>query len=76
MQRLSPSRYLMAVDSPWIHMSYAETQFLLAETSIRGWGIDSESAVSRFAKGYEAAVKQFSLFGVPAAEMPTDEEIR
>ena len=76
MYRLSPSRTIMAVDSPWIHMSYAETQFLLAETTIRGWGIDTETAESRFAKGYEAAVKQFSLFGVSAADMPSDEEIQ
>lgn len=39
-------------------------------------GIDTETAESRFAKGYEAAVKQFSLFGVSAADMPSDEEIR
>ena len=76
MYRLSPSRTVMAVDSPWIHMSYAETQFLLAETTVRGWGIDTETAESRFAKGYEAAVKQFSLFGVSAADMPSDEKIR
>ncbi len=76
MQRLAPSRYILAVNSPWIHMSYAETQFLLAETTVRGWGIDSESAASRYKKGYEAAVKQFSLFGVPDADMPSDQEIQ
>ena len=76
MYRLAPSRTIMAVDTPWIHMSYAETQFLLAETTVRGWGIDSETAATRFAKGYEAAVKQFSLFGVSDADMPTDAEIQ
>ena len=76
MYRLSPSRTILAVNTPWIHMSYAETQFLLAETTVRGWGIDNESAASRFAKGFEAAVKQFSLFGVSDADMPTDAEIQ
>lgn len=76
MYRLSPSRTILAVNTPWIHMSYAETQFLLAETTVRGWGIDNESAASRFAKGFEAAVKQFSLFGVSEADMPTDAEIQ
>lgn len=70
MYRLSPHKNILAVDSPWIHMSYAETQFLLAETTIRGWGIDTESAASRFAKGYEAAVKQLTLFGVSPAQLP------
>ncbi|GHU99521.1 hypothetical protein FACS1894159_03690 [Bacteroidia bacterium] len=68
--RLQPARWISAVDSPWIHMSYAETQFLLAETTVRGWGIDSESAVDRFLKGYLAAVKQFSIFG--AEGIPDD----
>lgn len=36
MYRLSPSRTILAVNTPWIHMSYAETQFLLAETTVRG----------------------------------------
>lgn len=70
MYRLTPHKNILAVDSPWIHMSYAETQFLLAETTIRGWGIDTESAASRFAKGYEAAVKQLTLFGVSPAQLP------
>lgn len=75
MYRLQPSRTILAVDSPYIHMSYAETQFLLAEASVRGWNFDSESAASRFRKGYVAAVKQFSLWGVSENEMPTDQEI-
>lgn len=76
MQRLGPSKTILAVNSPYIHMSYAETQFLLAETSIRGWGFDKDmSAVERFRQGYIAAVKQFSLWGVSDNDMPTDAEI-
>lgn len=71
--RLQPAKWIVAVNSPWIHLSYAETQFLLAETTIRGWGIDTESAAERFRKGYLAAVKQFSLFG--AENIPSDNEI-
>lgn len=68
-QRLQPSKWLQASDSPWIHLSYAETQFLLAETTLRGWNIDSESAASRYRKGMEAAIAQWSIFGadVPMA---------
>jgi hypothetical protein len=57
-------------------MSYAETQFLLAETTVRGWGIDNMSAADRFMNGYMAAVGQFSLFDVPASEFPSDSAIR
>ncbi len=76
MYRLGPSRTICAVNTPYIHMSYAETQFLLAETSLRGWGIDSESAVERFQKGFIAAVKQFSLWGVTGVDMPSDADIK
>lgn len=72
MYRLQPSKMVLAVNSPWIHLSYAETQFLLAETTIRGWNIDSETAVSRLSKGFKAAVDQFSLFG---ATIPGDDQI-
>ena len=70
LQRLQPSRYIQASDSPWIHLSYAETQFLLAETTLRGWNIDSETAASRYSKGLEAAIKQWSIF-VEATSMPS-----
>lgn len=73
--RLGPSRTILSVDSPWIHMSYAETQFLLAETTVRGWNIDSESAVERFSRGYRAAVEQFTILGVLEKDMPSDAEI-
>ena len=75
MYRLTPSRNILDVSSPWIHLSYAETQFLMAETTVRGWGIDTQTAEDRFRAGYKAAVKQFSLFGVKATAMPTDEQI-
>lgn len=68
LQRLQPSKWVNAANSPWIHMSYAETQFMLAETTLRGWGIDSETVASRYAKGYVAAVEQWSLFGAPVPD--------
>lgn len=70
-QRLQPSKYIQASNSPWIHLSYAETQFLLAETTLRGWGIDSEAASTRYAKGLKAAIDQWSIF-VPGEEMPSE----
>lgn len=73
LQRLQPSKYLQAADSPWIHMSYAEVQFLLAETTLRGWGIDSESVATRYANGLAAAIDQWSIFNV-GKDMPTAAE--
>ncbi len=74
LQRLQPSKYIQAADSPWIHLSYAETQFLLAETSLRGWGIDSKSAEERFREGVKAAINQWDIF-VPSANMPDESTI-
>lgn len=76
MYRLGPSRTILSVDSPYIHMSYAEVCFLLAETTARGWNIDSETAEDRFREGYIAAVKQFSLWDLKdGMKMPTDAAI-
>jgi hypothetical protein len=61
-QRLQPSKLIMAFDAPFIHMSYAEVEFLLAEAAHR-WNVGG-SAQSHFEKGLEAAVRQWSLFGV------------
>lgn len=71
-QRLQPSKLLTASASPYIHLTYAETQFLLAETVLRGWNISSETAEAHYKRGLEAAVKQWSLFG---ASLPTDGEL-
>lgn len=71
LQRLQPSKYIQAANSPWVHLSYAETLFLLAETTLRGWDIDSETAEERFAKGVKAAIGQWSIF-VPSDIMPSD----
>ncbi|MCD7899428.1 MAG: SusD/RagB family nutrient-binding outer membrane lipoprotein [Bacteroides sp.] len=71
-QRLQPSKLITAAGSPYIHLSYAETQFLLAETVIRGWGITSESAEDLYKRGLTAAIKQWELFG---ATLPSDSEI-
>jgi hypothetical protein len=62
-QRLQPSKMITAYDAPFIHMTYAEVEFLLAEAAQRGWNVPG-SAQSHFEKGLEAAVHQWALFGV------------
>jgi hypothetical protein len=61
-QRLNPSKYLFASNAPYIHLSYAETQFLCAEAKLRGWNL-SESAETYYKRGLQAACDQWSLFG-------------
>jgi hypothetical protein len=62
-QRLQPSKLITAYDAPFIHITYAEVEFLLAEAAQRGWNVPG-SAQSHFEKGLEVAVRQWSLFGV------------
>jgi hypothetical protein len=63
-QRLQPSKLITRFDAPFIHMTYAEVEFLLAEAAFRGWNAGSGSAQSHFEKGLEAAVRQWSVFGI------------
>lgn len=71
-QRMQPSKLITASESPYIHLSYAETQFLLAETVVRGWNISPESPEALYKRGLTAAIKQWSLFG---ANVPQDAAI-
>ncbi|MES3019260.1 MAG: SusD/RagB family nutrient-binding outer membrane lipoprotein [Bacteroidota bacterium] len=52
---------VMRYDAPVIVMSPAETYFLLAEASIRGW--NSGSAAAAYDNGVRAAMRQWSLYG-------------
>lgn len=61
--RLQPNKMIQRFDAPFVHFTYAETELLQAEAALR-WGIGSGSAASHFEKGLDAAVRQWSLFGV------------
>ena len=65
-QFLQPSKLITNPGSPYIHMSYAEVEFLLAECVVRGY--ISGDAASHYKKGLEAAVRQWSLFGAEVQE--------
>ena len=60
--RLRPSNAIDAYDAPYIHMSYAEVAFLKAEVEIH-WGSIGDAA-TYYAEGLQAAVRQWTLFGV------------
>jgi len=61
--RLRPSKYVEAFGAPYIYISYAEVEFLMAEAAFRGWNVGSLNAAEHYKKGLEAAVKQWTLFG-------------
>lgn len=52
---------ILKYDAPWLVMTPAETYFLLAEATIRGW--HTGSAASFYANGVRAAMRQWALYG-------------
>ncbi|MWB93214.1 SusD/RagB family nutrient-binding outer membrane lipoprotein [Flavobacterium sp. GA093] len=63
--------YLKLRTTPFLHVSYSETQLLLAEAAFRGWV--SGSAADYYKKGVEAGVKQLEIYGAaPASQASID----
>jgi len=56
--RLNPA--LLDVDDPYIFMTYAEVEFLLAEAALKGW--DSGSAEEHYNAGVKASMQQWDIF--------------
>jgi hypothetical protein len=53
------NRSFISLESSFLHMGYAEVQFLLAEAAFRGWGGDA----SQFYKaGLSAAIDQLNMY--------------
>lgn len=68
-QYLQPSDYFMAYDAPYINMSYAEVELLLAEAAYR-WNIGG-SVQEHFEKALRASVEQMTVYGAPAVAEST-----
>lgn len=57
--------------TPYLHVSYSESQLLLAEAAFRGWV--SGSAADYYKKGVEAGIKQLEIYGAtPASQASID----
>lgn len=67
LQKVQVSKWLMANNAPFFHFTYAETEFLLADASVR-FGITlGVSAPEHYKNGLRAACKQFAYYpGAPA----------
>lgn len=55
--------------APFLHMTYAEVEFLLAEASLRGWGTGTPEA--HFEAGQRAALDHMNLY--PNASITADQ---
>ena len=61
-QKAQLANFLVANNAPFIHLSYAEVQFLLADACFR-WGITlGGTYTEHYNKGLEAACNQLALF--------------
>lgn len=69
--RLRPSKYITAFDSPYIYISYAEVEFLIAEAANRGWDVEGDDE-SHYKKAVTAAMQQWSLFGATIDQSQID----
>ena len=56
--RINPQ--LLRTDAPFIHMTYAEVEFLLAEAALKGW--HSGDAAQHYANGVRASMQQWTMF--------------
>jgi len=61
LQFMQPSKLISNPGSPYIHMSYAEVEFLLAEAAYRRYNVGG-TAASHFEAGLRAGVEQWTLF--------------
>nr|WP_315157569.1 SusD/RagB family nutrient-binding outer membrane lipoprotein [uncultured Flavobacterium sp.] len=58
--------YYKQKTTPYLHVSYSETQLLLAEAAHRGW-VSGTSAAEYYKNGVEAGIKQLLIYGAPPA---------
>lgn len=63
--------YFKQKTTPFLHVSYSESQLLLAEAAFRGWV--AGSAADYYKKGVEAGIKQLEIYGAtPATQTAID----
>ncbi|KAA3440086.1 SusD/RagB family nutrient-binding outer membrane lipoprotein [Rufibacter hautae] len=70
LQVLQPSKYISAIDAPYIIMSYAEVELWRAEAAVRGWN-SGGTAQDHFNKALEAGVKQMTVYKAPEVPQAT-----
>jgi hypothetical protein len=72
-QKMQLANFLVANDAPFLHLTYAETELLLAEACYR-WNLNlGGDFMTHYNRGIEAAMKQLSLY--PGGPQIRDAEI-
>ena len=59
---LTASKWVMAAEAPFIHLSYAETEFYRAEAALNGWNTGG-SVEDHYKRGVVAAIAQWRIYG-------------
>jgi hypothetical protein len=67
LQKVQVSKALMANNAPFFHLTYAETEFLLADASVRLATTFGVSAAEHYKNGLRAACKQLAFYPGSAA---------
>lgn len=70
LQRMQPSKYISAIDAPYVMMSYSEVELWMAEAAFRGWTTGS-TAAEHFSKALAAGASQMTVYGAPEVS-PTE----
>ncbi|MBO9153018.1 SusD/RagB family nutrient-binding outer membrane lipoprotein [Chitinophaga sp. GCM10012297] len=61
-QKLQLANFLIANDAPFLHLTYAETELLLAEACFR-WSLNlNGDFMAHYNRGIEAAMKQLAIY--------------
>lgn len=69
LQYMQPSKLVSSPGAPYIRMSYAEVEYLIADALARNMNIGvSGDAASHYQAGLDAAVRQWTLFGAKVDE--------
>lgn len=72
-QKAQLANFMIRNNAPFLHQTYAEVEFLLAEATVR-WGLNlGGSAADHYGRGIRAAMQQLSLF--PGGPVIGDAEI-
>jgi hypothetical protein len=64
LQRMQPSKYISAINAPYVVMSYSEVELWMAEAAFRGWNTGS-TAAEHFSKALAAGVEQMTVYDAP-----------
>ncbi len=63
-QYLQPSKWFMAFDAPYVHMSYSEVELLLAEAKLRGWDVP-QTIEYHYERALQASIEYLTVYGAP-----------